>query len=427
MIAPEFLSDIAAQKGVSKSEQAALQLALEGHSTAAIGEQLGISGDAVRKRLSEVYQKFAIAGRGPVKLTKLQQLLVTRYQESLADGSFSTTLTDTGQVDWGNAPDVSVFYGRTTELATIEQWIIQDRYRLLAIYGMSGIGKSTLSVKLTQRLQPHFEKVFWRSLYHAPLLQDLLQELMMFLAPSDSDNLPQSVPHQIDWVMQYLQQHRCLLVFNGMEALCRTGALAGNYQPNYKNYSQFINLVGTVPHQSCLLTTSQDKISEVAYLEGKTLPVGSFKLRGLAAEDANAILRNKGLSGGKKWKYLVDGYRGNPMLLKLVAETIKEVFDGNVSDFLDTSLFTSDIHNFVERIFDRISDLEKQILYTLSNQSKGVNFKQLQNQLTTVTAQDLMSALSSLRQRSLIEHTDQGFILPPVIKEVTQQISMSEA
>jgi len=427
VIPPDFLNAIATQKGVSKSELSALKLALEGHSTAAIGEQLGVSGDAVRKRLSEVYQKFAIEGRGPVKLTKLQQLLVTRYQDSPTEGTTAVDLADTEQVDWGNAPDVSVFYGRTSELAKLEQWIVQDQYRLLAIYGIAGIGKSTLSVKLTQRLQPHFQKVFWRSLYHAPPLQELLQELMHFLNAGSLENSSDTVAEQIDWVMQYLQQHRCLLVFHGMESLCLSGDLAGTYQPNYENYSQLIKLVGTVPHQSCLLTTSQDKLSEVAYLEGKTLPVGSFKLRGLAEEDAKAILQDKGLTGEQQWEYLVRGYRGNPMMLKLVAETIREVFDGNVSDFLDTSLFTNDIHNFIERVLDRVSALEKQILHTLAGQSEGVNFKQLHAQLTTVSAQDLMSALSSLRQRSLMEHVDQGFILPPVIKEVTQQIMQSEA
>lgn len=427
MIPPEFLSNIATQQGVSKSELAALKLGLAGYSTANIGEELGISGDAARKRLSEVYQKFGIAGRGPVKLTKLQQLLVTRYQEALENGTVAIKVAEPEQVDWGNAPDVSVFYGRSAELEKLERWIIQDRYRLLALYGISGIGKTTLSVKLTQRLQPHFEKIFWRSLYYAPLLQDLLIELTSFLNGSPLNPALATVSDQMDWVMDYLQHHRCLLVLNGLESFSRKGDLAGNYQPNYENYSQFIHLVGTVPHQSCVVTTSQEKLSEVAYLEGQTLPVGSFKLRGLELEEAKAILQNKGLTGEDKWKYLVDGYRGNPMMLKLVAETIKEVFGGNVSDFLDTSLFTRDIHNFIERIFDRVSDLERQILYILSEQSDGLGFKQLQTQLSAINAQDLMSALSSLRQRSLIEHVDQGFILPPVIKEVTQQIMVSEA
>ncbi|WP_299485470.1 NB-ARC domain-containing protein [Acaryochloris sp. IP29b_bin.137] len=427
MIPLDFLNQIAAQKGVSKSELAALELAVEGHTTAVIGEQLGISGDAARKRLSEVYQKFGIVGKGPVKLKKLQQLLVTRYQQALEGGALSTQFPASKPVDWGNAPDVSVFYGRTSELAKLEKRIVEEGHRLLNIYGMAGMGKTTLAVKLAQRLQPHFERVFWRSLYHAPLLTDLLSELIHFLEPSSPNHLPASEPEQIDWVMQYLQQHRCLLVLNGMEAFSQSGNLAGQYRRNYENYGQWIRLLGVIRHKACVLITSQAKNSEVALLEGKTVSVSSFKLLGLDFEAATALLRDKGLTGEKKWPYLITAYAGNPMMLKLVAETIKEVFDGNVRDFLDNSLTTRDVHNFIERILDRTSSLEQQILYVLSAQSAGMPFKQLDTRLDSVSTHELIDALASLKKRSLIESGEQGFILLPLIKEVTQRMMAAEA
>ncbi|MEL6223828.1 MAG: helix-turn-helix transcriptional regulator, partial [Cyanobacteria bacterium J06627_8] len=74
------MTTIARDYRLSNAEEEVLLLAMDGKSTAAIAQDLGISGDAVRKRLSEVYQKFHITGRGPVKLTRLQQLLMTQYQ-----------------------------------------------------------------------------------------------------------------------------------------------------------------------------------------------------------------------------------------------------------------------------------------------------------------------------------------------------------
>jgi hypothetical protein len=35
--------------------------------------------------------------------------------------------------DWGEALDVSSFYGRTQELATLECWLLQDRCRLVTL------------------------------------------------------------------------------------------------------------------------------------------------------------------------------------------------------------------------------------------------------------------------------------------------------
>ncbi|HEY9740185.1 MAG TPA: hypothetical protein V6C90_06810, partial [Coleofasciculaceae cyanobacterium] len=42
------------------------------------------------------------------------------------------------RTDWGDAPDVSGFYGRKEELATLERWIFQDRCRLVGLFGMGG-------------------------------------------------------------------------------------------------------------------------------------------------------------------------------------------------------------------------------------------------------------------------------------------------
>src|SRR4028119_1632645 len=70
--------------------------------------------------------------------------------------------------DWGEAIDVSVFYGRTEELAKLEQWIVQERCRLVMLLGMGGIGKTSISVKIAERIQEHFDYVIRRSPRNAP-------------------------------------------------------------------------------------------------------------------------------------------------------------------------------------------------------------------------------------------------------------------
>lgn len=55
--------------------------------------------------------------------------------------------------NWEEAVDISVFYGRTEELVTLENWIEQECCRLIGIFGIGGIGKTALTCKLAKQIQ----------------------------------------------------------------------------------------------------------------------------------------------------------------------------------------------------------------------------------------------------------------------------------
>jgi ATP-dependent Clp protease ATP-binding subunit ClpA len=86
------------------------------------------------------------------------------------------------RLDLRDAPDISSFYGRTPELATLQQWIVHDRTRLVAILGLSGIGKTNLALHLLPQIQHQFEYVIWRSLGTSPILNNTLKSLLKFLS-----------------------------------------------------------------------------------------------------------------------------------------------------------------------------------------------------------------------------------------------------
>src|SRR5712691_10991507 len=69
--------------------------------------------------------------------------------------------------DWGEAPDVIGSVGRTAELATLRDWVLEERCRLAAVLGMGGIGKTALASRLALDAAPSFQRVCWRSVRDA--------------------------------------------------------------------------------------------------------------------------------------------------------------------------------------------------------------------------------------------------------------------
>ena len=334
----------------------------------------------------------------------------------------------TNPVDWGEAPDVTAFYGRTVELATLEKWIVQDRCRLVAITGMGGIGKTALSVKLAQQTQADFEYVVWQSLRHGPPLKETLAKLLKFLSGQEK-YLPEAVDEGVVRLIDVLREHRCLLVLDNLETILRSGTLAGQYREGYEGYGELLQRIGETPHQSCLAIATLEKPEAIASHAGEMLPVRTLQLEGLQVAEAGEIFRAKGLSDQDKWPKLVELYRGNPLELKIVATTIQELFSGRVAEFLQRlTLVFGGIRILLEQQFERLSDLEKEILYWLAIKSKPVSFLQLQADVwLPLSPPELLEALESLGRRSLIEKSPTGsqalFTLQPVVMEyVTQEL-----
>jgi DNA-binding CsgD family transcriptional regulator len=422
MIPENFLHAIATEYRVSKAELEALSLAMRGESIGGIARQLNIREDAVRKRLSEVYQKFQIAGRGPVKLTQLQQKLVRQYQEKMEVGAtYGNRDRQAGNrpsIDWDGAPDVSVFYGRTLELERLNDWIVNQGCRLITIQGMGGIGKTALGVKLAGRIQEHFDYLIWRSLSHWPPLEEFLGDIIDSLGYQGGCTHLPAADSQINSLIKHLRSYRCLLILDGVESILSGRKLAGTYRQGYEKYGHLLRRIAEEPVKSCVLLTSREKIHTLSFLEGESSAVRSLRLEGLG-EIANLILKEKGLSAPEHWQFLIQSYRGNPLMLKLVASTIKEVCEGNVSEFLETTLFTQDVTDFVRGLLDSLSELEVKIIVQIARQETSVSLKQLTTQISAVPPSNILSAITSLRERSLVEKVNSGFTLAPVMREVT--------
>jgi DNA-binding HxlR family transcriptional regulator len=340
--------------------------------------------------------------------------------------------------DWGEAPDVSVFYGRTEELAKLRHSILEERCRLLTLLGMGGMGKTCLSVKLAQQIQEQFEFVIWRSLRNAPPVKDILAELIHFLSNKQETDLPETVCGRISQLIDYLRASRCLLILDNVETILQgcdsqetsCNHCAGCYCQGYEGYGEFLKRVGEAQHQSCLVLTSREQPKEIGLLQGETLPIRVLQLKGLQVVDIQQIFRAKGSFWGAtaEWSRLIECYAGNPLALKIVSTTIQKLFDGSISEFLkqNTAVF-GDILNLIEQQFNRLSDTEKEIINWLVFNRQPVSFSELRKKmLPSLSPQKLIEALESLEARSLIDERAALFSTPPVVMEYATYRLMEE-
>jgi WD40 repeat protein/DNA-binding SARP family transcriptional activator len=374
----------------------------------------------------EPADRYATAGEMAQALARLGGEARRRGQaEEPATPSPLFPRTAAPRQDWGEAPDVSIFYGRQVEMACLEQWLTGDRCRLVGVLGMGGIGKTALVTRLAEQVKDQFDYLIWRSLRDAPPLEEILAGWILFLSDQQVYDLPAELDKRISFLLDYLRQHRCLLVLDNAEAILRTGERAGHHRAGYEGYGRLLQRLGESRHQSCLILTSREKPREFAILEGEATPVHVLQLADLTLEAGRAILQAKGLAGSAgSWSSLIERYSGNPLALKLVGETIRELFNGDIAAFLqEETIIFGGIRDLLAQQFERLSALEQEVMVWLAIEREAVEPDQLQaNMVRSVSRRELLEALRALRRRSLLESTDDGFTLQNVVIEYVTDV-----
>jgi WD40 repeat protein/transcriptional regulator with XRE-family HTH domain len=340
------------------------------------------------------------------------------------------------RVDWGDALALPCFYGREEELAQLSQWVVQERCRVVSVLGIGGIGKSALSVSLMYQQAEHFEVVIFRSLRDAPDCSELVDDCLQVLSPQSlglvragqaqgtAPAASQQGPteQRIGRLLEHLRTARVLMVLDNLECLLEAGDVRGHFRPGFEGYGQLLRRVAEAAHQSCVLITSREKPAELRSLEGKYSPLRSLRLSGLDATACKQLFAEKEVVGTQAdQERLIALYGGNPLALKIVAETIIDLFGGEISELLagDTLLFGS-VTDLLEEQFIRLSALEQSVLCWLAIAREPVTLDELHALLVfPLPRSQVLEAVDGLHRRSLVERGKRvgSFTLQSVVLE----------
>lgn len=328
---------------------------------------------------------------------------------------------DSPLIDWDEAPDIDNFYGRTQELNQLEQWMTIDKCKLAAIVGIGGIGKTALALALTDRIQPEFDCLIWRSLIYEPSLLTLLDSLLNVF----EQTIIQDVQQGMLQLKHHLQKCRCLLVLDGLDAVLHK-------QADIEEYSKFLQALSLHRHQSCILITSREQLPGFATIAAHPRSVRCLTLPGLQQAEAIELLQAGGFTGKELGlSALRQLYRGNPLALKTIIPLIQSLFAGNVAAFLNqnTLVFGDRLQALLTQQFDRLSESERSIIYWLAIWQEPISLCRLQTHLlNSPNPAAILEGIAALQKRSLLETRyssidEPSFTLQPlVIKMVTDKL-----
>lgn len=304
-------------------------------------------------------------------------------------------------------PDYGQLVGRQEELAQLRRWLLDEKARLVGIYGVGGQGKTALAASLARSLPVgSYDRVLWCSLLNGQSWQTSFREWANALAVTPLRDWPEHVDGQISLLIRLASQHSCLLVLDNLETILEAGETSGRFRPGYEAYGQFLERMARTEHGSAVLLTSREKPVAVLRLGLNQPAVHGMDLTGLSSDAAAAMLKVQRLRAEPQTiMALHERLSGNPLALLLAAATVDDLFLGDVARFLQgESLIVGDIRAVLDEQFRRLSPLEREVLDWLALEREAVSLEDLQNNLARHREMSpLLEAMAGLRRRLLVE------------------------
>ncbi|MEA5556511.1 ATP-binding protein [Nodularia spumigena] len=310
------------------------------------------------------------------------------------------------QYDLTLAPKITGFYGREQELKLLYDWTLKENIPLIAILGLRGIGKTTLVKRFVDLNLQSFELIIWKNLriYQSSLNQFLHEAITEYSGNSKATLPEKSLIYQFS---ELLREKKCLIIFDDVQTMFTSGEVAGKYQDTYQDYQEFLQIITELEHQSNIILISQEQPPGINCLNQELWQIQSLdKCLELSELYNIEILKNMGLKSDSENDFLelIKLYTGNLIYLRDVASLIRNLFAGNVSEFLaeNSLVITKNINIYLSELFNRLSPIEQEIVWEISKYENPLSREDLRQNLS-LSSTDLINGLQSLCQRYVIK------------------------
>ena len=320
---------------------------------------------------------------------------------------------------WGSSPVIPFFIDRPQILDTLEAFVLDKNHQLVGIFGLGGVGKTFLAVKLTEQVQGYFDHIIWHSVRNPKPFSDFVLEVMETIKQDSPASLPIDPAAQIDLLIRTFQDCHCLLVLDNWSSILQAQKLVGAYLEEFDAYGFFLRRLSESRTNSCVVVTSREKPGGLAFKDHHNSFVKSLFLSGFNIDSGQNFLKKCGLTQDDlHLEELVHMYAGNPYCLRIVSHSILSLFGGAVASFIQRdNLIYGDIRHMLERQCNRLTVLERSIMVSMIDLKEWVSILELEEHLALSGQLDpLLEAVESLLYRSFVIQ-EKGFLnLSPLLR-----------
>jgi hypothetical protein len=303
-----------------------------------------------------------------------------------------------------------IFLGRDGALIELDKLYQDPRCRLINLYGLYGVGKSSLvSVFIKELKESH---LFIDLICNQPI-EDFLTNLIgrIYTEETDCDFDSYDFESKKNLLFELLQANRQLIVLRHIPEQIQSRAIPKEYINLFKDISNERN---SKSHQSCILLISQIRIPEATEMECK----GSIRTLPLSGVDPDTgvellediFIRANGsmISDRDSAKSLVSLLGGHPLVLNLVALEILRLYPKpDIGRFLkerrDSIAGISNISRIYEKQLEGLDEYCKTILRLLSDEA--MNDSELETKFKKLhpsSRNDYSESIKILDYRSLL-------------------------